>query len=155
MSRIAGVYRSIQQAGQPWSSHPCVVVLEIDGTDECICIPSFTAGRDTVNKAIEYWVNQGVPREAVSVLMDNRQAVRYSAKYTAVEAAEWSILQVVRIERRLVDRSQRIGAMEPEYLLALYEGLIQFAQSTPGQGQFSAHLQKRIRKTAEKLRQRL
>ncbi len=155
MSLVARVYPRLQNAGPPWDTHPVVVVLEIDGKDECLCIPAFTAGQPRIEQAIESFEKSGISRSCLTMQVDNHRAVRWFRGFQPKPSVHWAILNVARINRVYVRKSQPVGEMQPEYLLRLIASFLEFCQTPPGQNRFSAHLQKRLRKTAEELRQNL
>jgi hypothetical protein len=126
------------------------VVLEVAGSKEALVVPAFTAGRETISRAIEFYVSRGVDRSALSVLLDNAQAIEWHVNRTGV-MAEWSVLQIDRVPLASITAGKRIGTMKPEPFLQLVNAILSFAQTTPGQGQFSAPLLKKLRKLAEEL----
>lgn len=135
MSLISGVYSGLTDQ-QPFDKHPTVVVLEIEGSNECLVIPAFTHGRETIEKLIQAYESDGVSRDALVVEMNNRLSINWSVKYSAKEHVYWSIMQIDRIDRSLIKQNKPIGTMKPEYMLQLYRGVLAYMQSKPGQGFF-------------------
>ena len=146
--RVAGVYfcrGDDPKVMSPFDKHPCVVVLEITGSKDAIVVPAFTHGRDTIEKLIAFYVEQGESREDLSARMDNREAIEWSSPVDAVSDVEWAVLQFDRIPLASLDKAKRVGTMNSDSFLVVVQTLLRFAETAPGQSRLSPHVLKKLR----------
>ena len=145
MSRVAGVYFRLG-GSPPFDKHPCVVVLEIEGSDECLVIPAFTAGREQVENTIEFYCDGGLDSSAVAVTFDNREAILWHRPEHAAERVHWVTIQMDKVDRSLFAGKSKSGTMKPAFMIEIYKSVIAYLESSHGNDRFSPHIAKKINK---------
>lgn len=130
----------------PVAGHPCVVVLAIAGSKEAVVVPCFTAGRRTVARAIAALERQGIDRGAISVELDNRTAVVWSANIDPGARAEWAAFESETVPLSSLRTAHRWGRLQPDAFAAVAACLVAWAESPAGRGRYSDHLLKKLRK---------
>ena len=134
----------------PFDDHPCVVVLQITGSKEAIVVPAFTAARVGISRLIDFYVERGISREALSVVLDNAKIIDWRVNRDPV-LAEWAVLQIDRVPLAALSKGKQIGTMRKEAFVQIVDSILLFSESTPGTNRFSEPVLKKLRKLSEDL----
>jgi hypothetical protein len=140
-----GVYFLDDPEAAPFGNHPCVIVLEIAGSAECIVVPAFSVGRQTVEDGIDELIRAGLPREAIVVTLDNRQHITVTGRFE-LHDAHWMVAQHRRLPAQLLRQGKRIGTMDGDGTRLLAKAICALAVRRPND--FSAPILKKLRRLA-------
>ena len=147
---MVGAVYFLSDQDSPFGKHPCVVVLEIRGSRECIIVPGFSTGRDTVEQAIETLVEAGLSRSAVAVTLDNRHHLSLVRRIETYEA-HWVTAQWARLPLAVLRKGSHVARMDDEALKRIVAALIELASERPGE--FSQPLIRKLRQLYRKVSQ--
>lgn len=120
-----------------------MIVLDITGSRECVVVPAYSVGRQTVEDVIRLHTEGGLPHDAVVVTLDNAEAIRFAVKFDAYEA-HWMIVNHHRTSYEALRRARYLGEMKEGPFNQIVASLLRLADARPDQ--FSQPLLKRLRK---------
>jgi hypothetical protein len=71
--------------------------------------------------------------------------VDWHVRMEAASQAEWAVLQWDRVPLQALLKGRHVGAMKPEGFARIVRSLLDFSETTPGQGRFSNAVLKKLR----------
>ncbi|HNO80504.1 MAG TPA: hypothetical protein PKN33_20845 [Phycisphaerae bacterium] len=127
--------------------HPHVVVIEISGSKESICVPAFSIEGAEVNLYLANIESLGISKDIACVELDNSKVVNFTAKGYTGKRAYWLVERFLKIDKSILRESTLIGDMKPEGIAAIAKGLLALNEVRPES--FSKAILKRLRKAAK------
>lgn len=143
---VGQVYRLAIQGAHHDDPHPHVVVVELSGAKESICVPSFSADGQEVQLYLDSVAALGIPMEAAFVELDNARMVTFLSGRHTGKRAYWLVERHRRLSQAILRDAELIGQMKPEGLSMIAQGLLRLSEARPAI--FSGPLKKKLRKLA-------
>ena len=144
---IGGIYQIPIEGKPEGDPHPRVVVLEIDG--DCLVVPAYSPGRETVEALIAELVAYGKPRDAIVVEMDMQKHVKLKSGMALNDTSLWLVWEYARYDVRVIEEGRRIGDMDDAGVLLLARSLLALERTNPDT--FSSKLKKKLQKLEKQL----
>ncbi len=141
---IGDIYSIPIKGAQHNNPHLHVIVIEISGSKEYVCVPAFSV--EGVKVYLENVEALGLSGEAACVELDNSEMVTFTAPGYTGKHAYWLVERFRRISKSVVRDCELIGEMKEEGLAAIAGGLLALNEQRPET--FSGPILKRIRKLA-------
>lgn len=144
---VGAVYSIEIQGAHHNDPHPHVVVVELSGSKESVCVPSFSADGQEVRLYLDAVEASGTPRDAACVELDNAVMVTFNSGRHRGKRAFWLVERFRHLSTASLRDATPIGQMKPEGLAAVASGLLRLAEARPAI--FSEPFKKKLRKLAQ------
>ena len=136
------IYRIAIRGDHDSKPHPHVVILEFEGSRECLIVPAFDSEGFEVNAYIDAYKKMGYREDQLFVEIDNTEHVNFTSGHSG-KKAYWLVARHYRLSVRAVTKNQKLGTLSNEGVSLIARGLLALSETKPED--FSSTLIKKLR----------
>ena len=109
-----------------------MVVIGSVESRECLCVPGFTPGRDSIENLIKELSEGDWKRDEIVVPIKNHGHVKFIPGFHSNEITDYCVWSRHNYATSTVRAARRIGVMDTDGVKLIAEGLLRMEDRSPG-----------------------